>query len=229
MFKYITLRNIVIWGCLFIVLSALAEATKNDLIFWTSIIGTSILVLVTIFGIIRWWHKTTIIRAIKLTYLVPSANYNNKQFPNAPEQESKPRKLTLGVGKYQLFIMHSHKVISTATYPPIVEMIGANVNKPQSLLLNKHPFVVGKRIDAQGIKRDVDWHGNTIATNPTNTQYLPGTVGLIAHPIETYGYWDGKICVTFRIKERDKPIVKSLRLVVTEVKEQDQISFLKQG
>jgi len=123
--------------------------------------------------------------------------------------------------------MHSHKIISTATYPPVVEIIGSNVNKPKSLLLEKHPFVVGKRVDAQGIKRDVDWHGNKIATNPTNTQYLPGTVGLIAHPIETYGYWDGKLCVTFRIKERDKPITKSLRLVVSEVKGQDQLPFLR--
>lgn len=198
----------------------------NTIEFICVIISALIAVVGVIISIHKWMYSKRIPFSIKIMYLIPQSKYNGKQYNGFPEKEQKKSKLTIGIGKYQLYILHQHKIALTQVYPPIVNFDGDSENKPTKLLLDKHPFIVDERINTKGEKVAVAWHGNSIP-NEQCGKYLPYSDGLIVKNIETYGYWKGKITITFRVEENTKPIVVKLPLSVSKYESEDEVPFLK--
>jgi hypothetical protein len=192
---------------------------------WASIIANGFAIIIAFIVFIKWLlRQIKIHNPIKITYLIPDSS----KFIGAPPQELKPVKLNVGIGRYEIMILHTQKMTLTQASPPFIELDGNETNKPIKLPLKKHPFVTGQTLDAQRQLLDVDWHGNTIPKKgKQGIQYLASVVGFITLPLETIGNWKGNIAITFRVVETDKPITVRLPLEVSDIADKDQIPFLK--
>jgi len=191
----------------------------------------AILIIGTSIRVCKWWlHKRPLRKLMEVTYFIPKAQYERKQFIGAPLQEYKPSHLRFGIGKYQVFFLHTPKTTLTPSYPPHIQLVGVDKNKPTIYHLGYHPFVVAKTQDAYGNPSWTDWHGVILKRNPSkgvNGQYTTNTSGFIVRGIQTFGNREGDVVITFCVKEIDKPIVRKLQLTVSNKEGGDQIPFLK--
>jgi len=191
---------------------------------WFAIVAGGIAVIAAIIACYRFIkHKIIFRHPVNATYLVPRAEYPYCKFDGAPVTERKPKKLTIGIGKYRLInILNTEANVKAEHF--ILTFEGPDLNKP-SIDEPDNPFTVGT-IEKSGIRYSKDWWGylHPYSTEISTSYWLTGQTRILGHKITTCGEWEGKTCISIPIIG-EKPYTIALDLKVSV--EHDEIPFLK--
>lgn len=173
----------------------------------------------------RWWLLRD---PIRLTFLIPQCKYPEKQYIGALPWELRPTNLTMGIGRYYLLFIFETKITLATTNSPYIQFRGEEHNKPKMETDYSNPFNVETIHEPDGTLLHKDWWGNIRPRHPQEVgPYYAGSSGSLSRQIQTFGDWNGEILVEFYVKEKERPIEKSLKLKVSSKAEVDQIPFLK--
>lgn len=196
-----------------------------DLASWVTIVTGILVIAAGVYGLAKFFYnKLRFMRPVKASYLIPQAKYPFREFPGAPSQEKKVKKLVVGVGQY--YLINELRVSTNAQVDPFVlSFEGSSQNKPTIDSVD-NPFVIESTVSG-GIKYRKDWWGNIHRFSPemsTSNWYREPRI--MGHRITTVGAWKGKTCITIPINGVRAYILK-LDLEVSEQERCDQIPFLK--
>ena len=190
-----------------------------------AIIGASVVVALALIAFSRWVRRKFLMRnPLELHYLIPQNKYPEASFTGAPDEESKPDCLTVGIGKYRLMHVVTPKT-DILTDAIILRFEGPGKDKPKRSGPD-NPFII-KPIEGAIGTFYLDWWGDVQPSPEGWPRYLhSGDTLVIGNRIETLGPWEG--IAYFEIPLRGSPvIIKRLPFEVVEDKSADQIPFLK--
>jgi hypothetical protein len=158
-----------------------------------------------------------------VSYLIPQASYAEMQYPGAPQAESHPDALTIGLGIYNVllrFVAMHELVVDDApwSFPGAdgaVEDLGS-----------RNPFVTNTLVRGDSRIHFRDWDGvwhNAEGSGPLI--YKPGIARVGGHRIRALRPYKGELEVTF-LARGHRPIVKKLPFAV--VNGEGDIPFLEE-
>ena len=211
--KHTTLLWVVVWGFIAI----MANSTLTDAGSWAAIIAAFLAFVGMVFVLVRWLLRQCKLRKLSVSYWIPKSSYKHKGFKGAPDKPKFVKKLTVGIGTYNLLLGITTE---TDVYLNHIVLIfeGDEDGKPQHCGRD-----YGNLFDRLPDGSFRDWHGNvTIHGEYPSTlrsrQFLPD-----CYRIQTTTSWAGKLRIQIPIKER----VIERCLDFTVEAEHDDVPFLK--
>ena len=210
--------------------AVLAKVTLNDVGNVAAIIAAVVSLLFLAAAILTWARKRWLLRnPVKVSYLVPKAEYARAVHPGAPDEEQTPSQIVIAPGGiYELIyrlVPRQPVLLDSVRF----EFWGPSNNKPQDQG-ESQPWVVDSETDRLGEPKVMDWHEVWHQDRPLPRMLPKNQVFLLARRVRPVGEWEGtsRLLLTMRAEESGTSKVQTAELpfrVGTE--DEDQLPFLR--
>lgn len=202
----------------------MAQQTQESWTFYIVVASFAILVGGLFWQLVKYFQLRFNLHKVEVRYLLPMGSYpNGVIYQGAPKVEEYPHTLTIGIGKYTLYIQLLSK-IDLSIDPIRVVFEGEYTNKPK--IEGRDSTFIREKLEDGSYR---DWWGEI---HKPDTDYprrfYHKDVLMVSNIVTTFGQWEGKIHVKV-------PIIgvgivdRYLDFIVSTNKKDDNIPFLQKS